>query len=60
MEVGDRVVVPWYQRGGTWYNIMQMWWDLVPKVEVPVPSLYESATIKISCMDDFGIPRTNF
>ena len=23
-EGGDRVVVPWYNRGGTWYNIVQM------------------------------------
>ena len=38
---GDRVVVPGYQRGGTWYNIVQMWLNLVPKVGVPVPSLYE-------------------
>ena len=41
----DRVVVPWYQRG---YNIVQMWWNLVPKVGVPVPSLYESVPIKIN------------
>ena len=59
-EGGDRVVVPWYQRGGTWYNIVQMWWNLVPKVRVPVPSLYESVPIKISSLDDFGISRTNF
>ena len=37
LEGGDRVVVPWYQRG-----------------------LHESAPIKISSLDDFGIPRTNF
>ena len=59
-EGGDRVVVPWYQKGSTWYNIVQMWWKLVPKVGVPVPSLYKSAPIKISSLDDFGIPRTNF
>ena len=59
-EGGDRVVVPWYQRGGTWYNILQVWWNLVPKVGVSVPSLYESVPIKISSMDNFGIPRTNF
>ena len=53
-------MVPWYQRGGTWYNIVQMWWNLVPKVGVPVPSLYESVPIRISSMDDFRIPRTNF
>ena len=53
-------MVPWYQRDGTWYNIVQMWWNLVPKVEVPIPSLYVSAPIKISSLDDFGIPRTNF
>ena len=53
-------MVPWYQRGGTWYNIVQMWWNLVPNVGVPVPSLYESVPIKISSLDDFGIPRTNF
>ena len=55
-------MVPWHQRGGTWYNIVQMWWNLVPKVEVQVlvPSLYESVPIKISSMDGFGIPRTNF
>ena len=38
--------MPWYQRGGTWYNIVQMWWNLVPKVGVPVPSLYESVPLK--------------
>ena len=57
---GDRVVVPWYQRGGTWYKIVHLWWNLVPKVGVPVPNLYESVPIKISSMDVFGIPRTNF
>ena len=60
LEGGDRLVVPWYQRGGTWYNIVQMWWNLVPKVRVPVPSLYESVPMKISSMDDFRILRTNF
>ena len=59
-EGGDRVVVPWYERDGNWYNIVQMWWNLVPKVGVSVPSLYESVPIKMSSMDDFGIPRTNF
>ena len=59
-EGGNRVVVPWYQRDSTWYNIVQMWWNLVAKVGIPVPSLYESAPIKISSMDDFRIPRTNF
>ena len=59
-EGGDRVVVLWHQRGGTWYNIVQMWWNLVPKVGVPVPSLYDSVPIKISSIDDFGIYRTNF
>ena len=54
-EGGDRVVVPWYQRGGTWYNVVQMCWNLVPKVWVLVPSLYESVLMKISSMDDFGI-----
>ena len=52
-------MVPWYQRDGAWYNIVQMWWNLLPKVGVPVPSLYESVAIKISSMDDFRIPRTN-
>ena len=33
-EGGDMAVVPWYQRGGTWYNIVQMWWNLAPKVGV--------------------------
>ena len=60
LEGGDRVVVPWYQRGGTWYNIVEMWWNLVPKVGATVRSLYESVPIKISSLDDFGIPRTNF
>ena len=55
-----RGVTPWYQRGGTWYNIVQMWWNLVPKVGVPVPNLYESVPITISSLDDFGIPRKNF
>ena len=50
-------MVPWYQRGGTWYNIVQMWWNLVPKVGVPVPSSYESVPIKISSIDVFRIPR---
>ena len=50
---GDRVVVPWYQ-------IVQIWWNLVPKIGVPVPSLYDSVPIKLSSLDDFGIPRTNF
>ena len=59
-EGGDRVVVPWYQRGGTWYNIVQMWWNLVPKVGVPAPSLDEPVPIKVSSLDDLGIPRTNF
>ena len=27
-EEGDRVMVPWYQRSGTCYNIVQMWWKL--------------------------------
>ena len=36
-----------------------MWWNLVPKVGVPVPSVYESVPIKISSMDVCGIPRTN-
>ena len=60
LEGDDRVVVPWYQRGGTRYNIVQMWWNLVPKVGVPVPCLYESVPIKISSLDDFGISRTKF
>ena len=60
LEGGDRVVVPWYQRVGTWHNIVQMWWNLVLKVGVPVPCLYESVPIKISSIDDFGIHRTNF
>ena len=29
----DRVAVLWHQRGGTQYNIVQMWWNLVPKAE---------------------------
>ena len=45
-EGGDRVVVPWYQRGGTWYKIVQLWWNLVPNVGVPVPSLYVSVPLK--------------
>ena len=56
----DRLVVLWYQRGGTWYNIVQMWWNLVPKVRVLVPSLYESVPMSISSMDDFRVLRTNF
>ena len=30
-EGGDRVVVRWYQRAGTWYSILQKWWNLDPK-----------------------------
>ena len=59
-EGGDRVMVPWYQRGGTRYNVVLMLWNLLPKVGVAVPSLYESVPITISSLDDFGIPRTNF
>ena len=53
----------WYhgtRGGGTWYNIVEMWWNLVPQVGAPVPSLHESVPIKISSLDDVGIPRTNF
>ena len=58
----DGVEVPWYQNGGTWYNTLQMWWNLVPKVKVPIPSLHESVPMidNLSSMDVFGIPRTNF
>ena len=59
-EGGDRVVVPWYQRSGTWYSIMQSWWNLVPKTGVPVPNLYELVPITVLSMDLFGIPRTSF
>ena len=37
-----------------------MWWNLVQKVGVPVPSFYESVPIEISPLDNVGIPRTNF
>ena len=57
---GNRVVVPWYQRGGTWYNILQRWWNLVSKIGAPVPSLYESVLITTLSMDVFGIPRTKY
>ena len=60
MEGGDKVVVPWYQRGGTFYKILQRWWNLVPKTGVAVPNLYESVPITIPSMDLFGIPRKNF
>ena len=58
-EGGDRVVVPWYKRGGTRYKIVQMWWNLVPKVGIPLQSFYESVPIKKSSMYVFGIPRTH-
>ena len=58
-EGDDKVVVPWYQRGGTWYNILQRWWNLVPKKRVPVPSLYESLPITMHQWT-FLDPRTNF
>ena len=59
-EGGDRVVVPWHQSDGTWYNILKRWWNLVPKTGVPVPNPYESVPITIPSMDVFDIPRTMF
>ena len=32
-----------------------MWWNLVPKEGVPVPSLHESVPIKISSLDDLEV-----
>ena len=40
-------MVPWYLRNGAWYNILQRWWNRVPKIGVPVPSLNESVLIMI-------------
>ena len=53
------MMVPWYQRGGTWYNILQRWWNLVPKIGVLVPNLYELVPITLPSMDLFVIPRTH-
>ena len=41
-----------------WINDSMKTEKLKAKVGVPVPSLYGSVPIRISSLDDFGIPRT--